>query len=156
MPLSAPRAVRSTALLAVAAVSAGLAFATQLRLGGGARHQVEACRPSDREAVTLVTGDVVQVSTASDGRQSVTLRPRPDGSIPQAAIQRVHGHVYVVPTEALGLLEASRLDRDLFDVTALIEAEYDDASRESLPVMVDYGKGATAAAESRARIRTGR
>ena len=81
------------------------------------------------KTVTLVTGDVVQVSTASDGRQSVTLRPRPDGSIPQAAIQQVHDHVYVVPTEALGLLEANRLDHDLFDVTALIEAEYDDASR---------------------------
>ena len=101
------------------------------------------------KTVTLVTGDVVKVSTASDGRQSVTLQPRPDGSIPQAAIRQVHDHVYVVPSEALGLLEANRLDHDLFDVTALIEAEYDDASRGSLPVMVDYGKGAKAAQESR-------
>ena len=54
-----------------------------------------------------------------------------------------------MPSEALGLLEANRLDHDLFDVTALIEAEYDDASRQSLPVMVDYGKGTTAAQESR-------
>ena len=101
--------------------------------------------PPTVKTVTLVTGDVVKVSTASDGRQSVTLQPRPDGSIPQAAIQQVHDHVYVVPSEALGLLEANRLDHDLFDVTALIEAEYDDASRGSLPVMVDYGKGAKAA-----------
>ena len=44
---------------------------------------------------------------------------------------------------------ANRLDHDLFDVTALIEAEYDDASRGSLPVLVDYGKGANAAQESK-------
>ncbi len=153
MPLSAPRSVRSTALLAAAAASAGLVFAPM-----SASSAQPAATPAGKgprvgpptvKAVTLVTGDVVQVSTAADGKQSVTLRPRPDGSIPQAAIQQVHGHVYVVPTQALGLLEANRLDDDLFDVTALIEAEYDDTSRETLPVMVDYGKGGTAAAESR-------
>ena len=63
----------------------------------------------------------------------------------------MHGHVYVVPTEALGLLEANRLDDDLFDVTALIESEYDDTSRGTLPVMVDYGKG-DAAARSRGAL----
>ena len=75
--------------------------------------------PPTVKTVTLVTGDVVQVSTGADGKQSVTLRPRPDGTIPQAAINQVHDHLYVVPTEAFGLLAAHRLDRDLFDVTAL-------------------------------------
>ena len=57
-----------------------------------------------------------------------------------------------MPIEAFGLLAAHRLDRDLFDVTALLEDEYDDASRGTLPVMVDYGTGRTAAAESRERV----
>ncbi len=34
-------------------------------------------------------------------------------------------------------------------MTALVEAEYDDASTASHPVIIDYGRGATAAAESR-------
>ena len=151
MPPSAPRTVRTTVVLAVAAISAGLVSAP-----GSAAASPSAPAPAPKrvgpptvKTVTLVTGDVVKVSTASDGRQSVTLQPRPDGSIPQAAIQQVHDHVYVVPSEALGLLEANRLDHDLFDVTALIEAEYDDASRGSLPVLVDYGKGAQAAQESK-------
>ena len=138
MPLSARRAVRPTALLAVAAVSAGLVFTTSSASSAQPATAPEAqaaqhkrVGPPTVTMVTLVTGDVVKVSTSSDGRQSVTLQPRPDGSIPQAAIQRVHGHVYVVPSEALGLLEANRLDHDLFDVTALIEAEYDDTSRGS-------------------------
>jgi len=139
--------VRTTVVLAVAAISAGLVSAP-----GPASASPSAPAPAPKrvgpptvKTVTLVTGDVVKVSTASDGRQSVTLQPRPDGSLPQAAIQQVHDHVYVVPSEALGLLEANRLDPDLFDVTALIEAEYDDASRGSLPVLVDYGKGVKAA-----------
>ena len=151
MPPFAPRTVRTTVVLAVAAISAGL-----VSVPGPASASPSAPAPAPKrvgpptvKTVTLVTGDVVKVSTASDGRQSVTLQPRPDGSIPQAAIQQVHDHVYVVPSEALGLLEANRLDHDLFDVTALIEAEYDDASRGSLPVLVDYGKGAKAAQESR-------
>ena len=84
------------------------------------------------KTVTLVTGDVVQVSTGADGKQSVTVEPRPDGTIPQAAINQVHDHLYVVPTEAFGLLAAHRLDRDLFDVTGLLDDEYDDASRGTL------------------------
>ena len=84
------------------------------------------------------------------------MRPRPDGSIPQAAINQVHDHLYVVPVEAFGLLAAHRLDRDLFDVTRLLDYEYDDASRGTLPVMVDYGRGPTAAAESRTRVLRGR
>ncbi|WP_393063233.1 S8 family serine peptidase [Streptomyces sp. LN549] len=108
-----------------------------------------AAAPSTVKTVTLVTGDVVEVSTGTDGKQSVALLPRPDGSTPQAAISRTNDHVNVVPTEAFGLLQANRLDPDLFDVTTLIESGYDDASRATLPVIVDYGKGRAAATKSR-------
>ena len=97
--------------------------------------------------VTLVTGDVVRVSRASDGRKAVTLQPRPDGSVPQAAISQVHDHLYVVPIAAFGLLAANRLDRSLFDVTQLIKTVRRRVARQ-LPVMVDYGQGATAASEA--------
>ncbi len=150
MSSSVPPVARATAYLGAVALAAGLVVAAPA-LEASARPA-----PKDKPTaaptvatVTLVTGDVVQVSTGADGKQAVTVRPRPDGSIPQAAINQVHDHLYVVPVEAFGLLAAHRLDRDLFDVTRLLDYEYDDASRGTLPVMVDYGRGPTAAAESR-------
>ena len=80
MPPFAPRTVRTTVVLAVAAISAGLVSAP-----GPASASPSAPAPAPKrvgpptvKTVTLVTGDVVKVSTASDGRQSVTLQPRPD------------------------------------------------------------------------------
>ena len=140
---------RATACLAAAALAAGLFAAPTLAAsasGGSASHRVG---PPTVKTVTLVTGDVVRVSTGTDGRQAVTLQPRPDGTIPQAAINQAGGHLYVVPFEAMGLLAAKRLDRDLFDVTALVADGYDDASRSTLPVLVDYGVGRRAAGQAK-------
>ena len=148
--VTAKTAARTTASLAALAVAAGLVLVPSLP--ASATKSVADGRPVGPpkvKTVTLVTGDVVRVSTGADGRHAVTVAPRPDGTIPQAAINEVHKHLYVVPTEAFGLLAAHRLDRDLFDVTGLIKDGYDDASRNTLPVMVDYGKGRPAAAESR-------
>ena len=141
--------MRATACLASVTLAAGLFAAPTLAAGaprGGTPHRAG---PPTVKTVTLVTGDVVQVSTGADGRQAVTLKPRPDGTIPQAAINQAGGHMYVVPFEAMGLLAAKRLDRDLFDVSALLADGYDDASRSTLPVLVDYGAGSTAAGKAR-------
>ena len=143
--------VRTTAALATFAVTAGLVLAPASPASAAAPEHAERAaqvRVPKVTSVTLVTGDVVQVTRSSDGRKAITLQPRPDGTIPQAAISEAHGHTYVVPTAAFGLLAANRLDRSLFDVTQLIKDGYDDASRDTLPVMVDYGKGATAASEA--------
>ncbi|MFC5175428.1 S8 family peptidase [Nocardioides taihuensis] len=160
MPREDPRFMRHPAArtaLATAAATAAATVAVTLAPGlplGTARATTGGPQ-DDRgatptvEQVTLVTGDVVRVTTGADGRQSVVLQPRPDGTVPQAAINRAHGHLYVVPAEAFGLLADHRLDHDLFDVTTLLEDEYDDASRATLPVMVDYGRGRTAAVEAR-------
>ena len=150
------RTVRATACLAAVTLAAGLFAAPTLAASaprGGASHPVG---PPTVQTVTLVTGDVVQVSTGADGRQAVTLEPRPDGTIPQAAINQAGGHLYVVPFDAMGLLAAKRLDRDLFDVTALLADGYDDASRSTLPVLVDYGAGRTAAGKARGASAEGR
>jgi subtilisin family serine protease len=149
MSSSVPLAARASAYLAVLALAGGLAVVPALEAQAGPAPKDAPVSAPKVNTVTLVTGDVVQVSTDSDGRQAVTMQPRPDGSIPQAAINQVHDHLYVVPAEALGLLATHRLDRNLFDVTQLLDFDYDDASRATLPVMVDYGKGRPAAAESR-------
>jgi subtilisin family serine protease len=141
----------ATALTAACVLSvgvAGLAAPAALASSATSSPARRAAAPIEHQ-VTLITGDVVRVSTSADGRSTVALDPRPDGSMPQAAITQDHGHVFVVPTEAFGLLAKNRLDRDLFDVTGLVDAEYDDASTDDIPVIVDYGSGRPAAAEAR-------
>jgi subtilisin family serine protease len=100
-------------------------------------------------SVTLVTGDVVRVVERSDGRRAVSLEPTEGGAVPDASISEAGDHLYVVPQRAARLLARGVLDLDLFDVAALIELEYDDANRSTIPVIVDYGRGAVASDESR-------
>lgn len=54
----------------------------------------------------------------------------------------VDGHVYVLPTDALSLVAAGKVDRRLFDVTALAGYGYDDARRADVPLIVQYAPAA--------------
>lgn len=86
-------------------------------------------------AVTLITGDVVHLTTLADGRHSVTV----DSDVPGAsrfAFSEQGGHVEVVPVEAMPYLAHGQLDRALFDVTGLVAQGYDDASSDTLPLML--------------------
>jgi subtilisin family serine protease len=105
--------------------------------------------PTDTLArtVTLVTGDVVTVTTLTDGQQVAEVQ-RPEEATGGVRIQRHSeacepgrtqcGDLYVLPDEALPLVSAGRLDRRLFNVTDLIEMGYDDESVDALPVIATY------------------
>ncbi len=100
-------------------------------------------RPDDPVAaakthkVTLVTGDVVTLTTMADGKQVADV-DRPDNAVGGVRMQEIGGDLYVIPDEAVGLLGADRLDRRLFDVTDLVEMGYDDAHRTTVPVIASY------------------
>lgn len=104
--------------------------------------------------MTLLTGDVVTVRTLADGTERATVRPGPGREHMTFFQQRQGDHLYVVPRDVAQLVPG-RLDRALFDVTGLVEAGYDDASRDSLPVIVqtvaaaDGEPGTRAAAPAR-------
>ncbi|MGW2094222.1 S8 family serine peptidase [Promicromonospora sukumoe] len=102
--------------------------------------------------VTLLTGDVVTVQTTADGSPdptTATVEPGP-GREHMAFFQRREGdHLYVIPRDVARLVPG-RLDRALFDVTGLVEAGYDDASRDSLPVIVQTAAAADGAAKDAA------
>lgn len=87
--------------------------------------------------VTLITGDVVTVTTLGDGTQTAEVQ-RPAAAVGGVRIQQVHGDLYVVPDEARTLLAADKLDRRLFDVTDLIEMGYDDAHSAGVPLIASY------------------
>lgn len=100
-------------------------------------------------SVTLVTGDVVDVSTAADGALAVAVR-QADGATGGIQTQQVGDDLYVVPDSALPYLASGALDRRLFNVSHLIEIGYDDAHRDAVPLIVQYG--APAAFSARAEL----
>lgn len=76
---------------------------------------------------------------AGGGRAAV--RPGPGRGGIEFLVGRERGHLSVVPRDALPLIRSGRVDRRLFDVTELISAGYDDAHRDTLPLLVSYPKG---------------
>ncbi|MEV0426317.1 S8 family serine peptidase [Micromonospora sp. NPDC050495] len=91
----------------------------------------------DRHTVTLITGDVVTVTTLADGRSTADV-DRPAQATGGVRVQESGGDLYVLPDEALPLLGSNRLDRRLFNVTDLIEMGYDDARSAALPLIATY------------------
>src|SRR5256885_15029870 len=73
-----------------------------------------------RHTVTLVTGDVVDVQTTSDGNTVATLRPTADRANISYASHKVGDQLYLVPSDAMALLAAGTLDDQLFNLSALI------------------------------------
>ena len=92
--------------------------------------------------VTLVTGDRV---TVFDGGR-FTIEPVAGRAQAPFHTRRERGHLHVVPGEAARLVAAGLLDPRLFDVTSLLELEYDDAHRADLPLLVSYRSDTTRAA----------
>ncbi|GIJ50552.1 serine protease [Virgisporangium aliadipatigenens] len=85
-----------------------------------------AARPDPSRTVTLFTGDRVAVA---GGQLAVTPRP----GVQFLRFRRDKAD-YVVPSDALALLKADRLDERLFNVTALLEYEFDKI--DHLPLVV--------------------
>jgi subtilisin family serine protease len=106
-------------------------------------------------AVTLITGDTVTISGARGEAVGIRRAPGREGvrfETKRLALPGVGDrHLFVIPEDAAPLIAAGKVDRRLFDVTQLLEFEYDDAHRSSLPFIITYknGAGARAAAGSR-------
>lgn len=120
------------ARLGVTAVvlAAGLA----LRAPPPTTAQAEAAEAGDDGAtVTLITGDRVTLPAAGplridpgDGREDVGF-----------AIHETGDRLIVIPSDALRLVAADRLDVRLFDVVGLQRMGYGDADRDDLPLIVE-------------------
>jgi subtilisin family serine protease len=111
------------------------ALAALLALGPGV---AAAAPPTTTQIVKLITGDRVAVDSAgstvvhpSAGRQSVSFE-----------VKKVNGHTHVVPSDALPLLRAGKLDPRLFDVTELTASGYH--KRAATPVIMTGVTGGTA------------
>ncbi len=84
--------------------------------------------------LTLLTGDVVILHVAPDGRQAAWAETSPSGN-PPAFVER-DGHVLALPDAAVPFVQSGVLDERLFDLTYLAESGYDDVARADLPLLV--------------------
>ncbi|MFF6904056.1 S8 family peptidase [Streptomyces hydrogenans] len=143
---SASRRRRRRLLSAAAAVpllASGLAVLQAPAQAAPVKPTVSAA-PSVTHKVTLVTGDVVTVTTSADGKQSADV-DRPDSAVGGVKLQQVQGDLFVIPDEAASLIAKDRLDRRLFNVTDLIEMGYDDAKSAAVPLIATYGRSTSRA-----------
>ena len=89
--------------------------------------------------VTLITGDVVHVAPAGNGRSAVTVTParRPDGTRPSFWVSQRGRELTVLPSD-VAPLTPDRLDPALFDVTGLLAQGYGDAQTSAIPLIATY------------------
>jgi subtilisin family serine protease len=143
-----PTALRRRRLISIATavplLAAGLAVPQSPALAAPKQQAVPA-RAAATHRVTLVTGDVVTVTTLADGEQTAEV-DRPDHATGGVRVQESRGDLYVLPDEVLPLLGSDKLDRRLFNVTDLIEMGYDDAKAAAVPLIATYGPSRAKAA----------
>ena len=81
--------------------------------------------------VTLISGDRVRVTRTADGQPVAQLLPGADGTVSDYETLRDGDKLYVFPTTASSAIGAGLVDRELFNVTGLVAAGYDDAHADS-------------------------
>ncbi|MET8747122.1 S8 family serine peptidase [Streptomyces sp. NPDC004728] len=89
--------------------------------------------------LTLVTGELVTLERHANGFQAATVEPAADGTPAAFTTLKVGDEIYVIPDKAQPYLAANELDRELFNVTKLVEYGYDDAHRPVVPLIATYG-----------------
>src|SRR3954454_13622254 len=136
-PLLSLRSRRRLSVVAVVAAAPLLACVVPTPATASPERPARPADPSATHRITLVTGDVVTVTTLADGKQIADV-DRPDGAVGGVRMQESDGDLYVIPDEAVGLLGANELDPRLFDVTDLIEMGYDDAGTRTVPMIATY------------------
>ncbi|MFS8098471.1 S8 family serine peptidase [Lentzea alba] len=125
--------------VAIGAVVVAVAGAFLVPNAGAERPPAPHQLPVAPKTVTLVSGDRVVVQgdqvtiMPGAGRDEVLFHQR----------RTKDGHVHVVPQDAVQPMRSGKVDKRLFDVTALIEQGRDDGSRDTLPLIVDREARAT-------------
>lgn len=129
-------ALALAAALAGATIQAHAAPATPSAPDRIAARHTQGKEPGEQKTVTLVTGDKVVL----DGDRLVSVKPGAHRDNVSFQVTRHEGRVRVVPSDVARLLAEGRVDQRLFDVTGLVEAGYDDARRDTVPVIVTGGR----------------
>ncbi|WP_345801760.1 S8 family serine peptidase [Microbacterium sp. AZCO] len=133
------RARTVAAVTGAALVTASLGLAAPANAAPPAAGAATTAPAGEDHTVTLITGDRVHVTTIPGGRQVVDV----DTVTPGAGYRTmtVDGDLLVIPEGVERYLAADVVDRDLFNVTRLIEYGYDDAHVDATPVILELASG---------------
>ncbi|MFC8599978.1 S8 family serine peptidase [Isoptericola sp. NPDC057191] len=143
-------AVAALALLAGGATAASADDAATTATAAAPAEQAEPAAGAVAQ-FTLVTGDVVTARIDADGDVAEARLAGDD----QVTTTYVEGdETYLVPPAAQPLVDAGTLDERLFDLSLLWRDGYDDASSDSLPVIVEHADGAAPRAAARGTTTT--
>ncbi|MFF3713696.1 S8 family serine peptidase [Streptomyces phaeochromogenes] len=93
------------------------------------------------QTVTLLTGDTVSITAGADGKYAVDVRRGKGREAATFLSSERDGEVSVLPSDAIPLVQAGRLDPALFNVTQLVKQGYADARTNTTPVIATYTKG---------------
>ncbi|MDG4786677.1 S8 family serine peptidase [Micromonospora sp. WMMD1102] len=126
------------AVLALTAVGPPAAAAPRPVVPPGAGSPDRAGAATAGARVTLITGDVVEVSPAGAGRYAATVRPAAGRERITFHTVESDGGLRVLPSDVVPYVSAGALDPDLFDVEELIADGYADNASASLPLIVRY------------------
>ncbi|GAA3917982.1 S8 family serine peptidase [Actinoplanes auranticolor] len=99
--------------------------------------------------ITLITGDTVALTRAGQ-RYAATVRPAPGREGVTFHTFETDGGLRVLPADAIPLVDAGRLDAELFDVEHLVAQGYGDAASATLPLIIQGGGAAFRTADARA------
>ncbi|GAA1709028.1 S8 family serine peptidase [Kribbella yunnanensis] len=136
MPSPRIPAVTLAAVLTLGAVTVAPASA-------GSPPQRESVQPTT-SSVTLITGDVVSVTDAGNGKKAASVQPGPGRERVAFHTVEADGGLRVLPSDAVPYISTGVLDVDLFDVDELIRDGYGDSAAPQLPLIVKYAGGARA------------
>ncbi|MFC5266154.1 S8 family serine peptidase [Kribbella qitaiheensis] len=132
----AARLISAVTVGALLASTVTAAFAANPSAGGAGTGAgaISPARPTpgaSTHRITLVTGDVAELTVTADGRRSARLV---DGG--NYYLGDFDNELTLVPVAAYPLLTEGRLDRRLFNLTELVAQGYDDASTPNLPMLL--------------------
>jgi subtilisin family serine protease len=93
----------------------------------------------DARAITLITGDVVSLAPAGDGRYAATVRPAPGRENISFRTTEAGDGLQVLPLDVVPMVKSGQLDAELFDVEHLLAEGYGDADTATLPLIIQSG-----------------
>ncbi|MEI5521170.1 S8 family serine peptidase [Streptomyces brasiliscabiei] len=96
---------------------------------------------TNTQTVTLITGDTVSLTAGPGGRSAVDVRRGKGREAVTFLSSERDGEVSVLPSDAIPLVQADRIDPALFNVTQLVKQGYTDAKTGSTPVIATYDRG---------------
>ncbi|MCH1931365.1 S8 family serine peptidase [Shewanella sp. A25] len=93
---------------------------------------------------TLITGEVVTAVVRTDGTLGgIRLMGENGAEVITSVFQNKNGQ-YIISPKAQQLVDSRAVDMELFNITKLHAAGYDDASTDKLPVIIKYQDGTLA------------